>query len=89
VSDPDPGQDELERTAELVETEFPGLHVRFARVMGRRVSHIAGSASRLPGEQFSVDLAPGLVAILSGSTQECLAGAVDRMRSILGLQDPS
>ena len=46
----------LESAAGLLEQGHPGLHVRFVRVMGRRLSHLAGSASPEPGPQVLVNL---------------------------------
>jgi hypothetical protein len=70
VTSGEPPESSLEESAARLERVFPGLHVRFARVMGRRVSHLAGSASDLPGDQVALEVAPGLVAILSGALPE-------------------
>lgn len=80
----EPGIDDLERAAETVESDFPGIHVRFARVLGRRMSHLAGSASPEPCEQFSFVLSPGLAVIFS--TAPCVSPeAIEaRVREILG-----
>ncbi len=59
-------RESLESAAGLLEQDHPGLHVRFVRVMGRRLSHIAGSASPDPGLQVLVTLSDDLAAVLSG-----------------------
>lgn len=61
-----PGIEQLEDAALRLELQFPGLHVRFASVVGRRLSHLAGTASDIPGEQRTLEVSPGLVAIASG-----------------------
>lgn len=61
-----PSREELEHAAGRLEHDHPGLYVRFARVMGRRLSHLAGSASPEPGPQVLVNLDDGLAAVLSG-----------------------
>jgi hypothetical protein len=59
--------------AGLLETEarrfteiFPQLSVRFAEVLGRRISHLAGSCIPAASGDLRLDLAPGLVAMVSG-----------------------
>jgi hypothetical protein len=66
VSADGPGIEQLEDAALRLELQFPGLHVRFASVMGRRLSHIAGTASDIPGEQRTLEVSSGLVAVVSG-----------------------
>jgi len=83
-----PSREVLEQAAGRLEQDHPGLHVRFARVMGRRLSHLAGSASPEPGPQVLVNLDDGLAAVLSGRIPfegEELEAAV---RSVLGKTFP-
>lgn len=81
--EPEPGVDDLERAAGTVESEYPGVHVRFARILGRRMSHLAGSASPVPCEQFSFVLSTGLAVICSCAPAISPEAIEARVREIL------
>jgi len=48
------------------EREFPGLSARFCRIMGRRISHIAGSAEVTGGESLRIEVLPTLLMLIEG-----------------------
>jgi hypothetical protein len=82
--EPEPGIDDLEGAAGTVESEYPGVHVRFVRILGRRMSHLAGSASPEPCEQFSFVLYPGLAVIFSTAPAVPPEAIEARVRELLG-----
>lgn len=84
MAEQEPGIEDLESAAGMVEEEYPGVHVRFVRVLGRRLSHLAGSASPEPREQFSFVLSPGLAAILTTAPGVPSETIEARVREILG-----
>lgn len=81
-------RESLESAAGLLEQDHPGLHVRFVRVMGRRLSHLAGSASPEPGPQVLVNLEDDLAAVLSGRIPFEGEELEDAVRSALGRAAP-
>jgi len=44
----------LQREVEEFSGIFPGLSIRFCRVMGRRVSHLAGDTSRIRTGEYGL-----------------------------------
>ena len=56
----------LEAEAESLARQHSGLHVRFAEVVGRRLSYLAGSPASLTAEETRVEITPRVVALLSG-----------------------
>jgi len=62
----------LEEEARRLSRNHPGLHVRFAEVVGRRLSHLAGRPDGLTSAETRVEITPRLVALLSGPGLEAL-----------------
>jgi hypothetical protein len=56
----------LEEEAGRLSRESPGVRVRFAEVVGRRLSHLAGSPASLTAEETRLEITPRIVALLSG-----------------------
>jgi hypothetical protein len=56
----------LEDEAERLSRRHPGLHVRFAELVGRRLSHLAGRPAGLLACETRVEITPRLLAFLSG-----------------------
>ncbi len=56
----------LEAEADGLSRDHPGLHVRFAEAVGRRLSHLAGRPAGLTAFETRVEITPRLVAFLSG-----------------------
>ncbi len=83
-----PSREVMDNAAALLEHDHPGLHVRFVRVMGRRLSHIAGSASPDPGPQVLVNLDDDLAAVLSGRIPFEGEELEEVVRSALGRSAP-
>ena len=56
----------LQREVEEFSGIFPGLSIRFCRIMGRRVSHLAGDTSRIRTGEYGLPITKGLVAYVEG-----------------------
>ncbi len=54
-----------ERVTEL-EERFPGLAARFCRIMGRRISHLAGNPSVTGGGSLRLEVLPNLLLMVEG-----------------------
>jgi hypothetical protein len=59
-------RDLLSEEVQLFAEAFPGLSVRFAELLGRRVSHLAGDCIPDASGELRLDVSPGLVAFVSG-----------------------
>lgn len=49
-----------------LEERFPGLTARFCRIMGRRISHLAGNPSVTGGGSLRVEVLPSLLLMVDG-----------------------
>ncbi len=58
--------DEIGRFQEL----FPGLDVRFCRIMGRRLSHIAGATSEIRTGELKLPVGSNLLMFVNGSWED-------------------
>lgn len=56
----------LEAEAVRFSQDFPGLSIRFAEILGRRVSYIAGVSPASASCDLRLDLPSGLAAFVSG-----------------------
>lgn|GEM_PF-1152659 len=59
----------LEAEAAKFSIGFPGLSVRFAEILGRRLSHLAGTAGAGATGDLRLDISPRLAAFVSGPWQ--------------------
>ncbi len=62
-------EDLLTRKSFEFEEQFPGLSARFCRIMGRRISHIAGSAVVTGGGALRIEVLPALLMLIEGDLQ--------------------
>ncbi len=72
----------LERELRILGEEFPELTFRFCRVMGRRVSHVAGDVGNPDPDELRLPLAPDLLLAVGGAwrgVEEKLRGAVGKV----------
>lgn len=60
----------LEEEVNHFSRSFPGMTVRFCRVMGRRVSHIAGDVSRLRTQEYRIPINENLLMFVEGAGEE-------------------
>ena len=75
----------LEVEANRLSRDNPGLHVRFAEVVGRRLSHLAGRPAELTSAETRVEITPRLMAFLSGPgrTELDAGNWVERLKEAL------
>jgi len=52
---------------EVFRSRFPGLSIRFCRIMGRRLSHITGDSSGLDSSELRLEVTENLVMMVSGA----------------------
>ena len=60
----------LEEEVKSFARVFPGMTVRFCRLMGRRVSHVAGDVSRLHTEECRIPINENLLMFVQGAGEE-------------------
>ena len=57
----------LEKEIERFRTLFPRLDVRFCRIMGRRISHLAGDTSEIRTDELKLPVGSNLLIFVSGA----------------------
>jgi hypothetical protein len=57
----------LEAELESLTSSYPGLRFRFCRVMGRRISHIAGDTSGPGFDELRLQVGKNFLLLVSGS----------------------
>lgn len=56
----------LEKEIERFHTLFPRLDVRFCRIMGRRISHLAGDTSEIRTDELKLPVGSNILIFVSG-----------------------
>lgn len=60
-------KDYLESEIGKFQTLFPRLDVRFCRIMGRRISHLAGDTSEIRTDELRLPVGLNLLMFVSGA----------------------
>ena len=59
-------KDYLENEIGRFQTQFPRLDVRFCRIMGRRISHMAGDTSEIRTDELRLPVGSNMLMFVSG-----------------------